>query len=342
MSRSTRLFRSLIAALTLLLPIAASVHAQDAEADAEKARRALVVAKISEVTITLGDVEDYIAKQAPMLRVRYKDPAELKKLLDNMVRFELLAAEAVKRGYDKQPSVVRTIKETTVQNLMRTEIDEKVTPRSIPAEDVKAFYDSHPEEFHRDAMRRASHILVATEQEAKQLLSEVQKLDLRGFSDLAKARSLDTDTKLRGGDLGYFTLSTTGESNAARVDEALRKAAFGLKQVGDTVRKPIKVEGGFSVVRLTGERPERHTTLLDADPSIRTRLWRERRQNAMKALVDGLRAKEKPKTFPERVDLVKLEDMDKGPSGFATTPDDKAEAAKKSAEEGEKPEEGRQ
>ncbi len=298
---------------------------------AEAARRKQVVAKVQSIAITLGDIEDHIATQAPMLRTRYNSPEELKKLVANLIRFELLAAEAVRQGYDKNPSVIRTIKESTVQNLMRAEIDEKVTPQSVPAEQVKAYYDSHPEEFHRVAMRRASHVLYDSEAEAKKALAEASKLDQRGFSELAKKDSKDIETRLRGGDLGYFSLEPGKDSSDSQVHQALRKAAFELKNAGDT-SKVVPVDQHFSIVRLTGERPERHTDLADAEPSIRTRLWREQRQAAMTKLVEDLRAKAKPKTFPERVDLVKLEDMDKGPTGFAPDPHPKARSPKKANE----------
>jgi peptidyl-prolyl cis-trans isomerase C len=301
------------------------------DAAAEAARRKQVVAKVQNIEITLGKVEDHIATQAPMLRTRYNRPDELKKLVDNLVRFELLAAEATRQGYDKNLSVVRTIKESTVQNLMRTEIDEKVTPQAVPAEEVKAYYDGHPEEFHRAAMRRASHVLYDTEAEAKAALAAASKLDQRGFSELAKKDSKDLETRLRGGDLGYFSREPGKDPSDTQVHPALRKAAFELKTVGDTT-KIVAIDQRFSILRLTGERPERHTELAEAEPSIRTRLWREKRETAMTTLVETLRAKEKPQTFPERVDLVKFDDMDKGPTGFAPEPAPRAPAPQKGGE----------
>ena len=306
---------------------AAPTAAPVLDSAAEAARRKQVVAKVQNIEITLGKVEDHIATQAPMLRTRYNSPEELKKLVDNLVRFELLAAEATRQGYDKNASVVRTIKESTVQNLMRAEIDEKITPQTVPVEEVKAYYDAHPEEFHRVAMRRASHVLFDTEAEAKAALADASKIDQRGFSELAKKDSKDIETKLRGGDLGYFAREPSKEETESPVHPALRKAAFELKNSGDT-SKIVAVDQRFSILRLTGERPERHTDLAEADPSIRTRLWREKRQDAMTKLVESLRAKEKPQTFPERVDLVKLDDMDKGPTGFAPEPAAKPTAPK--------------
>lgn len=293
----------------------------------DEARRKQVLARVEGVEITVAKVEDFLDQQAPLMRVRYQDPAELKKLVDNMVRFELLAAEAERRGYDKNKVVVRTLKDGAVQNLLRSDIEEKITTRSITDEEVSAYYTANAAEFHRDAARRASHILVETEAEAKQLLVQAQKVDAQGFNELAKKHSKDLETKLRGGDLGFFAKAPGEGAAESNVPEAVRKAVFEIKNVGDAFSKPVVVEGGFSLVRLTGERPERHVSLHEAEQQIRTKLWRERRQKALTDLVDGLRAKEKPQVFADKVDLVKLDDMDKQPGGFAPGPANKQAGA---------------
>jgi peptidyl-prolyl cis-trans isomerase C len=282
----------------------------------DEARRKQVIAKVEGTDITVATVEDYIDQQSPIMRMRFKDPAELKKLIDNMVRFELLAAEAQRRDYAKNKSVVRTVKDSAVQNLLRTDVEEKITPETVSDEEVKAYYDAHHDEFHRAAARRASHILVETEAEAKRVIAEAQKADARGFMELAKKYSKDLETKLRGGDLSFFNREPPPNGTDVNVPMAIRKAAFELKAVGDTSSKPVAVDGGFSILRLTGERPERNTTLEEAEHPIRTKIWREKRQKALTDLVEGLRGKDKPQVFTDRVDWVKLEDVEKQPPGF--------------------------
>ena len=49
----------------------------------------------------------------------------------------------------------------------------------------------------------------------------------------------------------------------------------------------------------------------------------ERSQQREVALLDGLRAKDKPKVYTERVDLVSFDDMEKRPGGFAPEPGDR-------------------
>jgi peptidyl-prolyl cis-trans isomerase C len=298
--------------------VVAAPAAVPARSPEETARRSQALVKAQGgIEITLGELEDFLAAQPPMMRERYRSVEEQKRLLENLLRMDLLAAEAARKGYDKNPAVVRTVKDSSVQALLRSEIDAKFSPQSLPAADVKAYYDANAAEFHREAMRRSSQIVVATEDEAKKLLAEAQKADVRAFAELAKQHSLDAETKMRGGDLGYFTKEPKAGGPPENVAPAVRAATFALKAPGDMAPKPVQLDSGFAIVRLTGERPERHTELAEADLTIRTKLWREKRQKALTELVDGLKARDKPQVFTERADWIKFDDMDKRPPGFA-------------------------
>jgi peptidyl-prolyl cis-trans isomerase C len=285
----------------------APVPAAAPDDTAEKTRRAEVVATFEGGQVTVGDLEDQIAAQAPFMRDGYKDPAALAALLDKTIRFEVLAREAVRRGYDKNDVVSYAVKQNAVQTLIREEFDEKLKEDSIPAEDVKKYYEEHLAEFVRPALRRASQLLVATEAEAKAVLAEAKAADMRAFRELTRNKSTDQETRLRGGDLRYF--DDTGkvhDETAPAVDPALAKAAFALKTVGDT-SAPIKTERGFVIVRLTGLRDAHAETLEQADETIRARLARDRRQAGIDALLQKLRAELKPEVHPELVDAIKLD-----------------------------------
>ena len=294
-----------------------------------EARRAQVVLKGDGFTITVGELEDQINKQPPPMRTRYAEAAERKALLDSLVRLELLGREASARGMANSPAVRQTVKDGAVQALVRSEVDEKVTAESISREQIAAFYAAHPEEFHHPAERRASHIATDTREHALSLIAEAKKADLRGFAELARKHSLDAETKLRGGDLAFFTREPGRDASLRQVPEPLRKAVFELKSLGDIGEQPVAVEGQFSIIRWTGERPERHVTLADAEGSIRARLWREARQKALNDLINALRAQLKPIVSSERVDLVKFDDMDKRPTGFMPDPPPRSDAGAK-------------
>ncbi len=291
-------------------PAAAPTAAAPAADPAEVARRAQVIASFNGGAITVGSLEDEIKAQNPFMQMRYLDPAALKDLYDRTLRFELLAQEAARRGVDKRPDVNEAIKQNAVQTLYRKDFDEVITPESITPEEVKAYYDAHQEEFNRPAMRRASHIVVATREEALALLPDAKKADVGEFRRLAREKSIDQTNKARGGDLRYFDKDghPRGEPGAS-VPAAVVKAVFALKTVGDVSAQPIAIDGGFSIVKYTGERPAESRTLAQADESIRARLWRTKRAEAMDAFVASIRARLKPEIHPELVDAIRFEDI---------------------------------
>lgn len=274
----------------------------------DRARRAKVVARVGEETITVGDVEDAVNEQSPFMRARYRDPAQLRDFVQSMVRFELLARAAERSEVSEDPEVQRVVKQNAVQQLVRREFDQRITPESIPDEDIEGYYESHPEEFHRPELRRAAHIQVASRDDAERLLTKAREADAREFRRLAREHSLDPETRLRGGDLRYFD-----EDGAARnrrdphVGEALAAAAFALEEVGDVVEEPIQVGERWSILKLTGRRPAESRSLTQASPTIRLRLWRQRRQQEMEDFVARLRREANVETHPDRLRPIRLD-----------------------------------
>jgi parvulin-like peptidyl-prolyl isomerase len=298
----------------------AAEPAAPADPAAEAARRAEVVATFEGGTVTVGELEDQIAAQSPFMRERYSNEGERRALLDKSVRFELLALEAEKRGYGKNDAVAYSVKQNAVQAMLKKEVDDKVSAESIPAADVKAYYDAHLDEFVRPELRRASAVLVASETEAKALMPQARSADLRAFRELARTKSIDEENKLRGGDLRYFdNKGKVAEETAANVDPAIVKIAFSLKTTGDTA-EPVKTERGWAIVKLTGQREAHEEKLADADERIRMRLWRERRQASIDALLGGLRAQYKPEVHPELVDAIKFDNNAPVPTAAGLPP----------------------
>jgi parvulin-like peptidyl-prolyl isomerase len=291
---------------------------------AEVARRAQAVITYAGGQVTVGELEDAIAQQSPFMRGRYKDPANLKELLEKTLRFSLMSDEAARRGFDKADAVTQSVKQNAVQQLMKADFDDQLSAASIPAEEIAKYYEAHIDEYVEPAMQRASHVMVATEAEAKALLVEAKSMDLRAFRQAARDKSIDEASKLRGGDLRYFDDKgkARGETEVS-VPAPIAKAAFALKEIGDTAAAPIKIPGGFSIVKLTGQRQALSRKLDEVEATIRVRLWRERRQSAIESFVAKLRGETQPAVHPELADAIKLAESPSVqgpgiPAGFPT------------------------
>src|SRR6185503_17864692 len=213
-----------------------------------------------------------------------------KEILDSLVRFEVLAKEAYRRGYDKDPEVVRTMKQVMIQKLMRDEFDATITADSVKDADMKAYYDANLADFVKPEEVRASAIILKNKAQADRVLLEAKgdagKTN-KGFRDLVGKYSQDEETKLRGGDLRYFDQQTKD------LPAPVVKAAFLLVNTGDVSPVVDAGNGNYYILKQTGRRKAMTKSFDEAKQQIRSKLFREKRLQAQKDFVDGLRAKAK-------------------------------------------------
>jgi parvulin-like peptidyl-prolyl isomerase len=280
-----------------------------------------VLAKVGETVITVGDFADRLANQSPYLRARYASPERRREFLDNMVRFELLALEAKKRGHEQQPEVDRVRRQMMVQQMMKEMFDEKgVKLSDITEEEIKAYYDANPAEFHKPAQRRASHILFKDKAKAEAVLKKLQAApdDMELFRKLAEENTQDAETKPRYGDLRFFS-KEPAEGEAAP-PKPVRDAVFALDKTGALAPQAIQSEQGFHVVKMTGERAALERSLEDARRLIQNRLWRKKREDAIERFVGDLRKKGEIKENLALLSQVKIDSQAPATPGAALEP----------------------
>ena len=248
------------------------------------------LAKIDDVTITLGEFQERINRQSPYIRARYTSLEQKKEFLDSLIRFEILAKEAYRRGLDKDPEVVRTMKQVMIQKLMRDEFDTKVTADNVSDDEMKKYYDANVADYVKPEEVRASAIIIKNKAQADRVLLEAKgdagKTN-KGFRDLVGKYSQDEETKLRGGDLRYF------DASSKDLPAPVVKAAFTLINTGDVSPVVDAGNGTFYILKQTGRRKAMTKSFDEAKAQIRNKLFREKRLQAQKDFVDNLKAKAK-------------------------------------------------
>jgi peptidyl-prolyl cis-trans isomerase C len=274
---------------------------------------AQVLVEVGDTKITLGEFAERLGSQSPYLRARYNSPERRREFLENMVRFELLAAEAERRGFTKSDDVERVRRQVMVQQMMSDMFDKgglKLT--DITDDQVKSYYEEHLSEFDKPAQVRASHILFKDKTAAENALKELkqQPTDMDLFRKLAEQRSQDAATKASAGDLRFFSEvpDAKGETDDPERPAAVRKAAFSLANVGDLYPEVVESERGFHIVKLTGRREALKRTLEDARRMIQNKLWRSKREEAIEKFVADLRAKANVQENPDALARVQVKD----------------------------------
>lgn len=115
----------------------------------------------------------------------------------------------------------------------------KLAANSITDADKKTFYDKNKE---RLAQVEASHILVKTQAEAQSILKELK--GGKDFAELAQKNSLDSQSKVKGGNLGFFS--------KGMMDAAFEKAAFDTKP--GELSGIVKSTFGFHIIKVVAKK----------------------------------------------------------------------------------------
>lgn len=129
-----------------------------------------------------------------------KTPELEQQVRDEVVLREIFLQEAEKRGLAATPEYKQQI-EFARQTLLIRELFADFTRKNpVTDAEVQAEYDKYKGQS-GGTEYRARHILVEKEDEAKDVIAQLQKG--AKFDDLAKARSKDPGSKDRGGDLDW-------------------------------------------------------------------------------------------------------------------------------------------
>ncbi len=257
-----------------------------------QAPEARVVGRVGGSEITAADVQAQVGR-LPMMggaRPGGAAPDAERTAMDEIVRFGLMVEGARRRGYDRDPQIVRTMKHQMVAKLLREEIDAKVSPDRVPVADVERYFREHQNEFQHEAQVRVSQIFVRDEAKAKKIAAEVKAArrrgnvtaDLGAFRDLVVRHSEDDVSRLRNGDLAYLKRSSTDQP------AAVVSAAFALAEVGD-VSEPVKSDKGYHILKLTQTLPAVVRTLEDVKKIIQQRLVSDLRKKRTDELLAELR-----------------------------------------------------
>ena len=246
-----------------------------------------VLARVDDTEITASDLQEVLARYSltPFVLARYSTPEKKKELLESLIRYELMAREALRRGYDRDPDVQRIAKKQMVAQFEKREITDKLRAEDVPPADVEKYYREHKPEFVRPEEVRVSQILVHDETAAHRIAAEAkgsERNDPKSFRDLVERYSEDQDSKPRAGDLMFFDRKTTREP------KALVEAAFAITKVGD-VAGPIASDKGFHILKLTDRRPEGMRPFPEVKGDIQRRLVEQMRVLRKRELVEEAR-----------------------------------------------------
>jgi len=255
------------------------------------------VARFGGDSISAEELQQRFLEMSPYARARFQTVEQRRDYLEGLVRFELLAQEAVRRGMANDPEVLESTKKVMVQRLLNQEL-EKTGQAAVSEEDLKAEYERHRSDFQRPEMVRLSHVFLAAPKGdaqraqklelARQVLKEAQALnaaDFGAFGHLAQQRSEEPRTKPLDGDLRFLTRDELSAQYGAEV----LAASDELKAAGDVLPRVVETDAGFHVLKLRARQPALSQSVSEVKVQLESRIHYERRTARMEQLLEELK-----------------------------------------------------
>jgi parvulin-like peptidyl-prolyl isomerase len=252
---------------------------------------------IGELLATVGDIK--IGSKEWMVIAARQTPKqgselsleEKEEILNKLIDHKLLYLKAKEMGIDRDPKVQKLM----VQTLMRKEVYAGVRNADISPEELKSYFESHPDEFVVPEKVQVRRILIKagesrTEAQASALAEKLRKEIVAApekFKELAKENSEDPYRK-RGGDLGF--VSKDGKPG---VPAEVTEKAFGMK-VGD-VSEVFVAGGGHNIVTVINRRERVERTFEQMKGSVLRKVKNEKYRALYDEFVASIREPSKIK-----------------------------------------------
>jgi peptidyl-prolyl cis-trans isomerase C len=159
------------------------------------------------------------------------------KIIEELIKRELLSQEIAASGAMKDPKFAAKIENAQRMMLSQAAAEQFIETVQVTDEDLKKEYDERVGPM-KTAEYKAKHILVETEQAAKDVIAKLAKGEK--FDALAKKFSKDPGSKDKGGDLGWFS--------PQQMVAPFSEAVIAMKN-GETTQTPVQSQFGWHVIQ---------------------------------------------------------------------------------------------
>ena len=173
---------------------------------------------------------------------------------------ELLAREAKKAGLQNTPDVKTQMDLASQTVLVRAYVTDWVKKNPVPEAELKKEYDTIKGQI-GDKEYKVRHILVEKEDDAKAIITELQKG--AKFDELAKSRSKDPGSKDKGGDLDW-----NAPANFVKpFGDAMKSTPK-----GKFTAQPVQTQFGWHVIEVEDVRDAKVPGYDEVKPQLQQRL----------------------------------------------------------------------
>jgi peptidyl-prolyl cis-trans isomerase C len=196
-----------------------------------------------------------------------------KNIIKRLIDLELIYQQAKMDGLTSQSEFLSKSELAFKELIYTTYLQKFIKENKVSKKDIKKTYDEFITGF-KEKEYRASHILVKTKNQAVGIIKSLK----RGgdFDELAKINSIDEQSKISGGDLGWFA-----------AQDMVKSFSIAIKKLvpNEVTEEPVQSQFGWHIIKLKGVKSAPPPSLEEKIDDIKNML----KKSKLKKYLDDLR-----------------------------------------------------
>jgi len=245
-----------------------------------------ILASVNGIQISEQDLEIAMTRFPQENQQYFRTEQGKKQLLDQMVSFELVYNYAKEANLEDSDEFKYQLELMKKDLLIQAGVKKILDTVSVNDNDVKDFYDNNREMFKTEETVSAKHILVDSEDKAKEVIEKINSGT--SFEDAAKEFS-NCPSSEQGGNLGEF--------GRGRMVPEFEKAAFELS-VGE-ISEPVQTQFGYHIIKVENKLQADDRPYDEVKAMIAANLLHEKQNRAYTNFVNDLKEDYKVELYSE-------------------------------------------
>jgi peptidyl-prolyl cis-trans isomerase C len=289
--------------VTIVLSWSLACGCSDSSEDQRRTRdRAALLRSRSEaddiVVATVDGVPIHARDVAAQARRKHVDRKEA---LQDLIEFELLAAEAQRRGLHDSREVIQEGKRTSVQQYLAATFEKDFTRSDVPEHELRAAYEKAKAEYVHPELRKSVHILVVTgdpnaktpvdktlDAQARSIANRVRDLARSDAKDAASFLELAERVKKELGDpkAPQIRAENLPPTPVTQLEGPFAEVLF--RMTPNTVSDPVRTRYGWHVIYLESIDRARDLPFKAVRNEILEKIWPDQHSKAFQQFVEDL------------------------------------------------------
>jgi peptidyl-prolyl cis-trans isomerase C len=236
-----------------------------------------ILATVGGMAVTERDVDEFLASLGQRGQA-YNNPEGRRAVLNQVIGNKLLLLDAKRNLYEAEPAFREQLNRLKDSLLISYAGEKALSSVNVTDKEAEEYYEAHKEEFIGGETVNASHILVDSEEKAREIYAEIKEGKC-SFEDAAKKYS-SCPSKEAGGNLGEF--------GRGQMVPEFDTAVFEMSE-GEITENPIKTQFGYHLIKLISKNEAKETPYKEISGQIKAALLNEKRHKAYESKINQLK-----------------------------------------------------